>query len=141
MQISIPQDIHEAGKLAASTVGQSFSNFAAMAIAQRARNWRDPISGEFVVRDAAEAGELKSPVKEDLSRMRCSHPACAGPARGCERPDLHRGEHWFDVVEAERERLESFIKHYAGAGEEEKVRELREELRALEEEWGEGEDV
>lgn len=42
--VRLPEHIHRAAKVCADNVGQSLNAFCVMAVAQRVRNWRDPVT-------------------------------------------------------------------------------------------------
>lgn len=58
--IDVPTHILEAARTCARTINMSFNQWVIWALAQRARNWRDPISGELVVQSALASGAIKT---------------------------------------------------------------------------------
>jgi len=92
--VYLPTQIHAAAKLAADTVGQSLSQFVTLAVAQRARRWEDPITGERVNK------HVDSLVDTRKKAYLCFHPACDGvDARQCTRPKEHREQGLWEEVD------------------------------------------
>lgn len=100
LTVYLPEAIHDGLRLCAESAGQSMSSFAVLAIAQRVRNWHDPITGEKVVRAGFSAGDLRSTSSPNLVGWVCEHPACDGPAAECRKPAAHKvGRCWFSSGE------------------------------------------
>ena len=53
-----PTALKDAAQLCADTIGQSLSQFISQAVAQRIRNWRDPLSGKPMA--GTERGQMGS---------------------------------------------------------------------------------
>ena len=79
--VSMPPRIHRAAQACADSIGQSLSAFIVQAVAQRIRNWRDPITGEKVVVEQLEGDE-----EAKWQGWECTHGSHgeAIPAMECE---------------------------------------------------------
>lgn len=53
--VRLPVELHAAARASADSVYQSLNQFVVQAVAQRVRNWRDPVSGKRVVRQKVES--------------------------------------------------------------------------------------
>lgn len=69
--VRVPTRIYESAKRAADSVGSSLNQFVILAMAQRARRWRDPISNKSVT---------ETLVTEIYDPWVCYHGACGGVA-------------------------------------------------------------
>jgi hypothetical protein len=92
--VRIPVYLHEAAKVCATVAGSNFNSFVAMAIAQRVKNWRDPVSGKRVARLLADAGELASVVTAPDTRL--AGWVCVHSSHGSQMPasECPNGDKW-----------------------------------------------
>lgn len=78
--------IHEAAKACAASAGIPLTAWIALAVAQRVRNWEDPLTGEKVREPIAER-ELPT------HGLWCTHPGCGSvPAAECQAQASHRAQ-------------------------------------------------
>lgn len=90
--VYVSEPIYQATKACAASIDQSMSNYAAYAIAQRNRNWKDPVTGEPVVASVAEA-QAAAP----YAGFVCD--SCSGrpKVQSCKHPENHL-HNWVRIV-------------------------------------------
>lgn len=69
--VRLPRKIWEAARASATSVNLSMNAFVNLAVAQRVRNWEDPVSGKKV---------RVATVEHQYTGWYCDHSACGGSA-------------------------------------------------------------
>lgn len=110
--VYVPEEIWYASKLCADSIGQSLSQFAVFAMAQRARKWRHPLTGSPVAQDAGE--QL---VEMQRAELVCNLCGCY-PVATCSNPEGHEaGGQWFTPLwagEGEQRHIAQGVRHPTG---------------------------
>jgi len=101
-----PENVYVAAKECADSIGQSLSQFITFAVAQRARRWTDPLTGQAVVGQGGRATQRMADAP--YAGWTCWHSYHPGtPAAECARkaPAHHRRE-WTMTLPDGTERID-----------------------------------